>query len=94
MNSEIENGLAIYYDLLSKNSQDSSLEEKMQLNNLEEKLNKFQIFGKTKRERLLYKLIDKELSKDSQKYYNEWSEESVNEITEKILKELKVLKND
>lgn len=82
----IESMFNRYYSLLSKHQDQLTNNEKNELKKLEENLSNSKVFGNTKRERLFYQLIDKELSKENNKSFNEWSKPSVDEFINRILK--------
>ncbi len=94
MNSDIENNLAMYYSLLSLGEQNLSTKQTNQLNNLKRQLDNYNVLGNTKRERLMYKLIDVELSKMKDETFDEWSEDSVSKLTSKLSEKLRLVDND
>lgn len=94
MNSDIENNLAIYYSLLSIGEENLNTKQTNELNNLKRQLDNYNILGNTKRERLMYKLIDIELSKMKDETFDEWSEDSVSKLTSKLSEKLRLADND
>lgn len=93
MKPELEREFAEYYYLLSQSN--LPLKDSQRLNELKEYLANYNILGSTERERLMYKLIDKELSqRTGKKQYNEWSKDSVDKMTTKILEKMDAHIND
>lgn len=87
MKPELERKFAEYYYLLSQSN--LSFNDIQRLDELKKHLATYNIFGSTERERLMYKLIDKELAQRTDKSkYDEWSEESVSKMTAKILEKM------
>ena len=94
MNSDVENNLAMYYSLLSIGEQNLNVKQTNELNSLKRQLDNYNVLGNTKRERLMYKLIDVELSRMKDETFDEWSEDSVSKLTLKLSEKLRLVDND
>jgi hypothetical protein len=85
MSEKIDGQFVRYYDLLAKSPNALQNDEKVELERLQDSLGEDGLMGDTPRERILYRIIDKQLTElRSRNVPHEWSDETITMIEQAL----------